>query len=73
MQLEGESDVLAEDDDGEDDDCDGDDVAEYNGNDDGDDDIYIMLQCLCVCLSRKMITSHFRALITFLTFQLSQL
>ena len=26
-----------------------------------DDDIYIMMQCLCVCLSRKIITSHFRA------------
>ena len=26
-----------------------------------DDDIYIMMQCLCICLSRKIITSHFRA------------
>ena len=51
LQLEGESDVLAEGDDGDDDDgddnddgdgdgdeSDGDDVAEDNGNDDGDDD-----------------------------------
>ena len=30
------------------------------GGDDDDDD-YIMMQCLCVCLSRKIITSHFRA------------
>ena len=28
---------------------------------DDDDDIYIMMQCLCICLSRKIITSHFRA------------
>ena len=42
LQLEGESDVLAEGDDGDDDDGDdedsGDGVAEDNGNDDGNDD-----------------------------------
>ena len=44
--------------DGEDDvDNDGDD----GGDDDGDDDMYIMMKCVCVCLSRKIITSHFRA------------
>ena len=33
-----------------------------NGVDDCDDDYtYIMMQCLCVCLSQKIITSHFRA------------
>ena len=25
------------------------------------DDKYIMMQCLCVCLSQKIITSHFQA------------
>ena len=28
-----------------------------HGDDDDDDDIYIMTECLSVCLSRKMITS----------------
>ena len=27
----------------------------------GKDDIYIMMKCLSVCFSRKIITSHFRA------------
>ena len=48
---------LGRDDDGRD----GDDHDD-NGVDDCDDDYtYIMMQCLCVCLSRKIITSHFRA------------
>ena len=29
-------------------------------DDDDDDDIYIMMQCVSVCLSRKIITFHFR-------------
>ena len=29
-------------------------------NDDDDGDIYIMMKCVSVCLSRKIITSHFR-------------
>ena len=42
------------------------DVDDVDDNDEGHggddvDDIYIMIQCLCVCLSRKIITSHFRA------------
>ena len=38
-----------------------------NNNGDGDvdnnddDDIYIMMKCVSVCVSRKIITSHFRA------------
>ena len=48
---------LGRDDDGRD----GDDHDD-NGVDDCDDDYtYIMMQCLCVCLARKIITSHFRA------------
>ena len=35
---------------------------DYNYDDDYDkdinDDIYIMMQCLCVCLSQKIITSE---------------
>ena len=30
-------------------------------NDDDDGDIYIMMKCVSVCLSRKIISSHFRA------------
>ena len=42
------------------------DVDDVDVNDEGHggddvDDIYIMIHCLCVCLSRKIITSHFRA------------
>ena len=48
---------LGRDDDGRD----GDDHDD-NGVDDCDDDYtYIMMQCLCVCLSQKIITSHFPA------------
>ena len=43
--------ITVEDSDGHDDDNDGGD----------DDDIYIMMQCLFVCVSRKIINSHFRA------------
>ena len=40
-----------------------DDVDDNNEGHGGDDvdDIYIMIYCLCVCLSRKIITSHFQA------------
>ena len=41
------------------DDNDNDAVDCDNGDDDGD--IYIMMKCVSVCLSRKSITSHFRA------------
>ena len=34
---------------------------QYPHGDYDDDDINIMVKCLSVCLSRKMITSHFRA------------
>ena len=34
------------------------DVDKDDGN---NDDIYIMMKCVFVCLSQKMITSHFRA------------
>ena len=30
-------------------------------NDDDDGDIYIMMKCVSVCLSQKIISSHFRA------------
>ena len=30
-------------------------------NDDDDGDIYIMMKCVSVCLSRKIISSHFQA------------
>ena len=46
--------------DGQHDLSDGDDGDDDVG-DDGDDDIYIMMKCVFVCLSRKMITTHFRA------------
>ena len=43
-------------------DIDGEDDVDDDGDDDGDDDdMYIMMKCVCVCLSRKIITSHFRA------------
>ena len=32
-----------------------------DGDDDDDGDIYIMMQCLFVCVSRKIITFPFRA------------
>ena len=31
---------------------------------DCDDDIYIMMKCVCVCLSRKMITSSLDSPVT---------
>ena len=34
-----------------------DDVDDEDDDDDDDDDIYIMMQCLSVCVSRKIITS----------------
>ena len=47
------------------------DVGDYDDCDDGNDydsdndddgvDIYIMMKCVSVCLSRIIITSHFRA------------
>ena len=40
------------------------DYDDDGGDEDGDtadDDMYIVMQCLCVCLSLKMINSHFRA------------
>ena len=33
-------------------------------DDDDDDDIYIMMQCLSVCVSRKMITSSWESPVT---------
>ena len=43
--------------------CDGDEG--HDGVDDGDDDdIYIMMMCLSVCLSRKMITSSWESPVT---------
>ena len=38
----------------------------YNGDDnyDDEDDIYIMTECLSVCLSRKMITSSWESPVT---------
>ena len=40
-----------------------DDNDEGHGGDDVDD-IYIMIQCLCVCLSRKIITSSLESPVT---------
>ena len=37
------------------------DVYTVDDGDVDDGDIYIMMKCLSVCLSRKMIASHFRA------------
>ena len=34
------------------------------GDDGGDDDIYIMMKCLCVCVSRKIITSSWESPVT---------
>ena len=48
----------------------GDDDSDDGGDDDGDDgggggdDIYIMMQCVCVCLSRKIITSSWESPVT---------
>ena len=55
-----------DDDDHNDDDYDNDEDADYDAdydddNDNDDDDIYIMMKCVSVCVSRKIITSHFRA------------
>ena len=55
---------------GEGDDADGGENGDggKNGNDgddgDDDDDIYIMMQCLCVCVSRKIITSSWEFPVT---------
>ena len=45
---------------GDDDDCDDGNDFDSDNDDDGGD-IYIMMKCVSVCLSRKIITSHFRA------------
>ena len=35
--------------------------CDFDNHDDGGDDIYIMMQCLFLCVSRKIITSNFQA------------
>ena len=42
-----------------DDNDDNDDDAVDGDDDDDDGNIYIMMECLSVCLSRKIISSHF--------------
>ena len=39
-------------------------VVGHDKNDDGYDDIYIMMQCLSVCVSRKIITSSWESPVT---------
>ena len=51
---------------GDDDDCD--DGNDYDSdNDDDGGDIYIMMKCVFVCLSRKIITSSLESLVTTVT------
>ena len=39
-------------------------AAVYDNSDDDDGDIYIMMKCLSVCVSRKMITSSWESPVT---------
>ena len=41
-----------------------DDGGDDDGDGDGDGDIYIMMECLSVCVSRKMITSSWESPVT---------
>ena len=36
-------------------------VGKDDDDDDDDGDMYIMMKCVFVCVSRKIITSHFQA------------
>ena len=38
--------------------------GDHNDNHNDDDDIYIMIKCLSVCVSRKMITSSWESPVT---------